>query len=145
VVSGSRFAERMPVGSPVTVAGSAPRRVMAVAGLIGMSLTHLLDLGSKLEETPYLGAAFIGLIVASLVVAGALVRGNDRRAWLAAGLLAAMTVIGFVVSRTVGLPGAPKDDIGNWLEPLAVAALLAECLVIGLAAAHLARRPVPVL
>jgi hypothetical protein len=119
------------------------RRVVGAAALVGIALTHLLDLGGKLEETPYVGVAFIGLILASLLLAGVLVRRDDTRAWFAGGLVAAATVIGFVVSRTVGLPGAPADDIGNWLEPLALAALLAEGVVIGLAASRLAERPAP--
>jgi hypothetical protein len=37
----------------------------------------------------------------------------------------------FVLSRTTGLPGATRD-IGNWAEPLGLAALMAEALVAAL-------------
>lgn len=55
---------------------------------------------------------------------------ESRLAWLAAGLLQAMTMIGYVLSRTTGLPGA-TDDIGTWSERLGLASLLIEgCLVL---------------
>jgi hypothetical protein len=48
-------------------------RAVAVVGLCGMALIHLLDLPGKFEETPYMAWMYIGLIAASLVLAGALV------------------------------------------------------------------------
>jgi hypothetical protein len=113
------------------------RRMMAVAGLFGIALIHVLDLNSKLEETKYLGVLFIGLICASLLVAEMLMRRDDLRASSAAGLLAAATILGYCISRTVGLPGEPDDDVGNWLEPLGLASLLVEALVVWLSVSRL--------
>jgi hypothetical protein len=48
------------------------QRAVAIIALLGIALIHLLDLPGKLGETPYLGVAFIGLIVASVVLAGLL-------------------------------------------------------------------------
>ena len=59
-------------------------------------------------------------------------------AWQAAGLLAAATILGYVISRTSGLPGDHDDDVGNWLEPLGLASLLIEAIVILLAVGRLA-------
>ena len=123
-----------------TVPDLLVRRIIAVVGLAGIALIHLLDLPSKMDETPYLGWAFIGLIVASLVVAEALIRGDDPRAWLAAGVLAAATIAGYVVSRAWGLPGQPEDDLGNWQEPLGMASLLVEAIVVWLAVSRLTTR-----
>jgi hypothetical protein len=93
----------------------AVRRAMAVVGLASIALIHVLDLQGKLKELPYVGVMFIGLIVSCLVVAEALIRIDDRRAWFAAGALSAATMLGYAVSRTVGLPGDHDDDVGNWL------------------------------
>jgi len=121
------------------------RRTMAVAGLFGIALIHVLDLSSKFEETPYIGVLFIGLIITSLLIAEVLLRSDDLRAWSAAGLLAAATILGYCISRTVGLPGQPEDDIGNWLEPLGLASLLVEGGVVWLSASRLlAQRAQPV-
>jgi len=41
------------------------------------------------------------------------------------GGVALAALLGFVYSRTVGLPGG-GDDIGNWWEPLGLASLFVE-------------------
>ncbi|MGW3658787.1 hypothetical protein ACWD6R_25295 [Streptomyces sp. NPDC005151] len=99
----------------------------------------MLDLPSQLKETLYLGVLFIALIVASLVVAELLLRRHDRRVWLAAIVLAAAALLGYVVSRSIGLPGA-TDDIGNWLEPLGLASLFVEGVVVLLGVSALTER-----
>ena len=38
--------------------------------------------------------------------------------------------MGYVISRTVGLPGLPVEE--EWLEPLGLLSLLVEALFIGL-------------
>jgi len=113
------------------------RRAMVVVGLASIALVHVLDLQGKLDELPYVGAMFIGLIVACLLVAEALIRTDQRLAWLAAGVLAAGTMLGYTVSRTTGLPGDHDSDVGNWLEPLGLASLVVEGIVVLLALARL--------
>lgn len=108
-------------------------RAAGAGGLVGIALVHLLDLPGKLGETPYLGVAYIVLIVASLAAAVLLVLEGDRRQWLLAGGLAAATMVGYAINRTVGMPGA-MDDIGNWTEPLGLLSLLCEGFVVILAA-----------
>jgi hypothetical protein len=114
------------------------RRALAAAGLLGIALVHLLDVPGKLEETPYLGVAYLGLIVTAVALVEVLLRQDRRVVWAGVGLLAAATMIGFVLSRTTGLPGA-SDDIGNWAEPLGVASLFVEGVVVLLAGTALAR------
>ena len=52
-----------------------------------------------------------------------------------------MTLIGFILSRTIGLPSA-TDDIGNWKEGLGLASMFVETGVVLLSAyaLSLARR-----
>jgi len=112
---------------------------LTIVGLIGIAWIHLLDLGSKMEETPYLGAAYLGLI-AGCAAAAILLARRDRRGFLLAGGLAAATFLGYCLSRTTGLPAA-TDDIGNWTETLGVWSLIAEGAVVALSAAALSTRP----
>jgi len=112
-------------------------RTVAVVGLAGVALIHLLDLPGKFSETPYLGWMYIGLIVGCLAVAAALVHGSDTRAWTAAALLPLGALVGYTLTRTVGLPQA-MDDIGNWTEPLGLASLFVEGALVTLAAGMLA-------
>ena len=102
---------------------------MVIIGLLTIALIHLLDLPDKIEETPYLGVAFIALIIGSLVLAGVLSVQDNRTALLAAGGLAAAVIVGYAISRTTGMPGA-MDDVGNWLEPLGLASLFVEGTVV---------------
>ena len=123
---------------PAAPADAALQRGLAIVGLLGIALIHIIDLPGKLEETPYLGGAFIALIVASLLLAIVLSQRDLRIAWLLAGALAAATVVGYVLSRTTGLP-ASDEDIGNWLEPLGLASLFVEGTVVVVTATALWR------
>jgi len=115
-------------------------RAVAVVGITGVGLIHLLDVVGKFNETPYMGWMYVGLILGCLATAGALIWGNVREAWVASLLLPLFAMGGFILTRTTGLPQA-MDDIGNWAEPLGLASLFVEsCLVIlsGVALAKLA-------
>ena len=107
----------------------ATARSVGIVGLLGIGLIHLLDSIGKFSETRYIFWMYIALIVGTIVVAGLLLHRGGRLAWGAAGLLALSAIVGYVLSRTTGLPSA-KDDIGNWTEPLGLASLFVEgCLV----------------
>jgi len=111
---------------------------LTILGLVGIAWIHLLDLGDKFEETPYLGVAYLGLIAGCVAAAVLLVR-RDRRGFVVAGGLAAATFVGYCLSRTTGLPAA-TDDIGNWTETLGIWSLIAEGAVVALSSTALSRR-----
>jgi hypothetical protein len=116
-------------------------RGVGFVGLLGVALIHLLDVIGKISETPYLGVMYILLMVASVSVAFALLHTGWPIVWMTAGALAGLTLIGFILSRTTGLPSA-TDDIGNWKEGLGLASMFVEVGVILLSgyALWLARR-----
>jgi hypothetical protein len=121
----------------------ATRATVAV-GLAAIGVIHLLDSIGKYSETRYLFWMYIALIAGSVVVAGAVLFTRSRAAFLAAALLAGSAALGYVLSRTTGLPNA-KDDIGNWTEPLGLASLFVEGGVVAVAgAALLVTRHAPV-
>jgi MFS family permease len=108
-------------------------RLTAVVCLAGVAVAHLIGLPDKLEEARYMAVLFCGLIAASLVLAAALAAGRHvERALRAAGLLSALTIIGYVLSRTVGLPQL-EDDVGAWMDPAGIVSLLVEVTLVGLA------------
>jgi cytochrome bd-type quinol oxidase subunit 2 len=116
------------------------QRAAAVVGLGGIALVHLLDLEDRLTEVPYIGWLFAALIVVSLVLAALLIRSDDRKVWAATGLVAAATIVGYAITRTVGLPNDGGEDIGNWTESLGLASLMIEGLVVLLVVARLRSR-----
>src|SRR3954452_23765776 len=107
-------------------------RGVAVVGLAGVALIHLIDAPGKFTETPYMGWMYVGLIGSCLAVAALLIRHGDRRAGGVGPVLPALVLVGFVLSRTTGLPQA-HDDVGNWGEPLGIASMFVEGSLIALA------------
>lgn len=123
-----------------------PHRVIArgaaVVGLLGIALIHLLDLQSKMKETPYLGVGYLVLIGASMVSAALLVHRDTRVRWATCALLAFGSIAAYAINRTVGMPSA-TGDVGNWLEPLGLAALFVESITAAVSVYALADRRQP--
>jgi hypothetical protein len=120
-------------------------RALGFVGMLGIALIHLLDVISKIHETPYLGVMYVGLMIAAVAVAFFLLHIGSGLGWAAAGLLAALTLVGFVLSRTTGLPSS-SGDVGNWSEGLGMASMFVEGAVILLslyALAHARREQRP--
>jgi len=115
-----------------SVARDVLTRTLAVVGLLGIALIHTLDAIPTFSELPYKAWLYVGLITGAVAVAAMIVRGPSRWVWAAAGGLVGGAILAFVYSRTVGLPGAP-DDVGNWTEPLGVASLFVETIVLAVA------------
>ena len=84
---------------------------------------------------------YLALIVSSVALAGLLIGTSDGRVWTAATVVPALVIVGYVLSRTTGLPQS-SDDVGNWSEPLGMASLFVEGSLVTLGSAVLlARRP----
>ena len=127
---------------PVHLVRDVATRAVLAVGLAGIALIHLLDSIGKYGETRYLFWLYIGLMIASLSTAAGVLFTRSRTAFLAAAALAASAILGYVLSRTTGLPNA-TDDIGNWTEPLGLASLFVEGVVVAVGATAFAvTRPV---
>jgi hypothetical protein len=107
----------------------AAARLLTIVGLAGIGLIHLLDSVETFDETRWLFWAYVALMASTIVVGGALLRRPTARWSGAAALLALVPIIGYVLSRTSGLPGS-DDDIGNWTDPLGLASLWVEGAVL---------------
>jgi hypothetical protein len=123
-------------GAVHLVARDLALRATAAVGLAGIALIHLLDSIGKWSETRYLFWMYVALMIASLATAGWVLFTRSRTALLAAAAVAASALVGYVVNRTVGMPGA-TEDIGNWTEPLGLASLFVEGAVVAAALAGL--------
>jgi hypothetical protein len=108
-------------------------RMVAIGSLGGVALVHVLQLPDAFAAVDYIGILFICAIVAALLLAATLTRMSDERVWALTGALPALLLIGFVLSRTSGLPGF-TDDIGEWSEPLGLVSLVFEGLLVCLSA-----------
>src|SRR4051794_8445190 len=117
-------------------------RAVAIGGLVAVALIHVLQLPAAFAAAGYLGGLFIAAVVACLAIAAVLTRTSDDRAWGAAGGLAALILLGYLLSRTVGLPSF-TEDIGEWSETLGLASMVAEGLLVFVTGAVLATRHLP--
>jgi vacuolar-type H+-ATPase subunit I/STV1 len=101
------------------------RQIATVLGLAGIAVIHILDLPGKFAEAPYLAFGYIGIIVVAGIMIERLLTGKRTVDYLMSSVLSVAVLIGFVINRTVGMPGA-TGDIGNWLEPLGFLSLFVE-------------------
>ena len=106
--------------------------------LVVAAATHIPLIGEHLEEAPYVGWLFIALSVVCLVLAVAILFVDSPSLWVISGAVCLAAVVGFLASRTIGLPQI-GDDVGNWTEPLGIPAVASELLMVVLAWAHLRR------
>ncbi|MEA2346867.1 MAG: hypothetical protein QOG62_654 [Thermoleophilaceae bacterium] len=85
-------------------------RRVAASALAGTGVLHLVLAPEYLAEQTYIGALFIAGGVLCLGLAARLWLVHDNVAWSAAGLIVAGMAAGFVLSRTVGLPGFFEEE-----------------------------------
>ena len=129
-----------PPDLTTAVRDMATRATVAV-GLLGVGLIHVIDSVGTYTETPYLFWMYMGLILSSIAIAGALLFTRSRLAMPAAIGLVASALAGFILDRTTGLPNA-SGDIGNWTEPIGLANMFVEgaILFVAIPAQLLAKR-----
>lgn len=114
------------------VAESTTRSTVLV-GLATLIVIHAIDGVDKWSEANYIFWMYMGAIAASVACGAVLMlaqsRETVRRALLAAAGIAGSVFLGYVISRTTGMPNA-TDDIGNWTEPLGLASIVSEGLTV---------------
>jgi hypothetical protein len=97
--------------------------LIALEGLI-----HLLDAPGSFEDATYKGLLFVAIVIGAAVASVGIYWGY-RWGWSLGALTAASAFVGYVISRTIGLPGLPVEE---WFEPLGILSLLVEGLFVGL-------------
>lgn len=117
----------------------ASRHWLGLILLAAVAWIHYRDIPGKLGETPYLGWMYI-LLVAGCAAAGAWLFTELARAGYALGAVISLgAIVGYVLTRSTGLPGA-TGDIGNWSEPSGIFALIVEAAFVVLALSRLRPR-----
>ena len=109
-------------------------RAVGAVALATLALIHVVDLPGTLGPLPLIGAGYLGIIAAAVVVGGIMIARSHRLVWAAAGGLAAAAMGGYVLTRTIGGFLGDHGDVGNWRCPLGLAALSVETVLILLAA-----------
>jgi len=84
---------------------------IGAATMAGIAAIHLLLAPEYFEEQGYVGLLFLLGAGAGAFVAARLWRGGDAMTWALGVAISAGMAVGFVLSRTVGLPGFHE---GEW-------------------------------
>ncbi|WP_052442819.1 hypothetical protein [Streptacidiphilus neutrinimicus] len=106
-------------------------RGVAIVALAGTALVHLVQLPDTAHQMPGLAVLFAGLALTAAGLAVALVRTDSPRLWQATALTAGAALGGYVLTRSTAVP-FDNGDVGNWLEPLGLAALFIEGALLAL-------------
>lgn len=115
-------------------------RRAAAALLASTGVLHLALAPEYWDEQHYVGALFVVGGIACAVIAARLWSRDDTAAWAVGSVAAAGMAVGFVLSRTVGLPGFHEAE---W-EASGLLSLLLEAGFVALAVRAVSvRREVP--
>lgn len=102
-----------------------PRAAAVAVALAGV--LHLVLVPEYLAELPWLGVSFLVAAAGTGWAAYRLWRRDDPAAWAVGAALSAGMIVGFLLSRTVGLFGYLSPDVAE-----GVPALLVELAFLGL-------------
>jgi hypothetical protein len=99
---------------------------------LGVVLIHVIDQGGVIgDKAPrYVGVGYWLLELAGLG-ACALVMANRRIAYRTTAAVAGLPIVGYVLSRSIGLP-AYTDDRGNWGERLGLVSIAVELALLAI-------------
>jgi hypothetical protein len=123
----------VPLALPAPASRAAPLwRAAAGASLVAIAGLHVAAAGDEWGDTRGVFWLFMALAGACGVAAVRLAQGLDRSARAYVLALAVAPIVGYGLSRSTGLPGA-TDDVGDWANPLGVAALVVEAWLAALA------------
>jgi hypothetical protein len=111
-------------------------RAVTVIGLIAVGIVHALEIPGQVSGAAWLTIGFCLLAVIAPAAGLWLLLRPSLLAWEFAGLVCGLAAAGYVLTRSVPLPG-DAGDAGNWLEPMGVASLITEGVVVMIAAAIL--------
>jgi hypothetical protein len=122
---------------PEALADDPAVRAVTVIGLIAVGVIHSLEIPGQVSGAVWLTIGFCLLAVVAPAAGLWLLLRPSLLAWEFAGAVCALAAAGYVLTRSVPVPG-DAADAGNWLEPLGVASLTIEAVVVILALTILA-------
>src|SRR3954469_14428453 len=132
--------------------GVVPEVTVRLAGVflaLAIMTAHVADQGGITAFTApdWLGWAYRLIEVGGVVTAAVLIGPRTARlGWVAGVLLGVAPLLGYLASRTVGVPGDP-GDVGNWADWVGTLALVVEAglvtVSVGMLRAGVTPAPIP--
>jgi len=93
--------------------------------ILTSGLIHLYNAPGEFQYAPYMGVLFFVFFLGSIVSAIGIYRGELLWGWALGGMLAIGAIVGYLISRTVGMPISGIED---WGPPLAYFSIFLELI-----------------
>ncbi len=103
-------------------------RWIAIVLIVIVGLIHLITIPHHFEAANYLGWLFLANFAGSLLAAAGIYR-EASWGWLLGSLIAVVSFVGYLISRTVGLPGTGGEFVGHW-DTWGIISLIIEALFV---------------
>ncbi len=94
--------------------------------IVVTGIVHFIEAPEYFEEAAYMGALFVLNGIGSLAAAYGIYK-NQKRSWVLGLLIAGGSIIGYIVSRTNGMPGVA---IKEWADAIGILSLVVETLFV---------------
>jgi hypothetical protein len=102
---------------------------IGIVAILLIGLIHVVQAPAELGEAPYFGLMFVGNGVGAVVAAFGILRGARLWGWELGLFIAVGSLVGYVISRTVGLP---RMEVEEGLQPLVILSFALEVVFIAL-------------
>lgn len=107
-------------------------RPAVVVATVVASAAHVPVIDPHLNEAPYMGVLFIVLTAACAALAVATLLRDSKAVYALVILTCGLAIVGYAATRLVAFPML-SDDVGDWLEPLGIASIVAEAVAVAAA------------
>jgi hypothetical protein len=95
--------------------------------ILSTGIIHMSMFGEEYAEAPYLGVMFLGAFIGSIIAAMGIYRQELLWGWGIGALIAFGSIVGYVLSRTVGLP---ISGIEPWGPEIGYVSLVVEIIFV---------------
>jgi hypothetical protein len=96
---------------------------LAILLILATGILHFVTTAEEYSEARYMGVLFLANFFGSLVSALGIARRKLGWGWILGVVIAAGSIIGYIQSRTIGMPGM---EVEAWYDPIGIPAVLIE-------------------
>jgi hypothetical protein len=100
---------------------------LAIIFILATGILHYVTAPEEYSEARYMGVLFLLNFLGSLVSAVGIARRKLSWGWILGIIIAAGSIIGYIQSRTIGMPGM---EVEAWYDPIGIPAMLVEGLFL---------------
>lgn len=97
--------------------------------IIITGIIHFIEAPEYFDEAAYMGLLFVLNGIGSLTAAYGIYK-NQKWGWILGLLITGGSILGYIISRTIGMPGVAVKE---WADGIGILSLAVECLFVLLA------------